>query len=484
MGLKNRIKKRIISNDDFYYDEKNIFLILTIFLVMLDIFMVITLLTPKIMLMNGKEEIKDIITINYKEKFIFPRYQAVYQKYDITSHVKVFGKVNSDKIGDYKISYQVPDGLFHKNRVITVRVRDLSAPSIKLTGKTNVTVCPNKEYKEQGYRAYDNLDGNITEKVKVKRQHDKVLYSVVDKAGNKKEAVRSLVYQDKTPPSIKLNGSSYESVYLNEKFRDLGVVAEDNCDGNISKKVKVEGKVDTSKCGSYELTYSVMDNNNNKSKRKRLVTVVEEGQNGSIYLTFDDGPKAGTTDVILDILKEEGVKATFFVTDRGPDELIVREHAEGHTVGLHTASHDYSYVYSSVEAYYQDLLEVRARVKRLIGIDATIIRFPGGASNTISRKYSKGIMTTLTQDVLAKGFRYYDWNLASGDAGECYTAEEVYQQVVSNLSKERVNIVLMHDIKPYTRDALKNIIRYAKENGYHFDKITEKTEIMSQHVNN
>lgn len=484
MSEKVKIKKRICFKSDFYYDEKNIFSMLVVFIVMMDMFMAFLLFTPEITLTSGKEEVGKTITINYKEQFIFPKYSATYQGHDITSHVNVFGRVNTNKVGDYKVSYQVGDGLFRKEKVMTVRVRDLSAPSIELIGEKNFTVCPNQEYKETGYKAYDNLDGDVTKGVKVKRTHDKVFYSVTDKAGNKKEIVRTLVYQDKIAPSIELKGSNYESIYLNEKFQDPGIIAKDNCDGDLSKEVKIKGKVDTSKCGTYELVYSVLDKNENESTVKRVVTVVEEGQNGTIYLTFDDGPKAGTTDAILDILKEENVKATFFVTNNGPDELIVREHQDGHTVGLHTASHNYSYVYSSVDAYYNDLMQVRERVKRLIGIDANIIRFPGGASNTISRKYSPGIMTILTQDVLAKGFRYYDWNLASGDAGEFYTAEEVYQQVISNLSKDRVNIVLMHDIKPYTRDALRNIIHYAKENGYTFDKITEKTEIISQHVNN
>ena len=93
-------------------------------------------------------------------------------------------------------------------------------------------------------------------------------------------------------------------------------------------------------------------------------------------------------------------------------------------------------------------------------------------------------MSLLTKDVITKGFFYYDWNLASGDAGELHTSDAIYENVTRNLSKDRVNIVLMHDIKPYTRDALKNIIHYGKENGYIFDKITEKTEMMTQRVNN
>ena len=213
--------------------------------------------------------------------------------------------------------------------------------------------------------------------------------------------------------------------------------------------------------------------------------VAERGKNGTIYLTFDDGPRNGTTNVILDILKEEGVKATFFVTNGGPDELIKREYDEGHTVALHTASHDYATVYASVDAYFNDLNIVSTRVKNITGEESKIIRFPGGSSNTVSRHYCVGIMSTLTQLVLERGYRYYDWNVSSGDAaGGTVTKEMVYSNVVNSLSRDRINVVLMHDIKPYTRDALRDIIRYGKENGYTFERITPATQMVTQRVNN
>ena len=206
---------------------------------------------------------------------------------------------------------------------------------------------------------------------------------------------------------------------------------------------------------------------------------------GTIYLTFDDGPREGTTDVILDILKEENVKATFFVTNGGPDYLIKREYDEGHAIGLHTASHDYKTVYQSVDSYFNDLLSVQNRVKNITGINTMIIRFPGGSSNTVSRRYQNGIMSILTTEVLNRGYRYYDWNLSSGDAeGGRHDADEIYNNVVNGLSKDRVNMVLMHDIKPYTRDALRNIIQYGKNNGYTFASITDNTQMIKQKVNN
>ena len=149
-------------------------------------------------------------------------------------------------------------------------------------------------------------------------------------------------------------------------------------------------------------------------------------------------------------LKEEGIKATFFVTNSGPDELIKREYDEGHAVGLHTASHNYSIVYNSVDSYFRDLGSVSDRVKRITGVESKIIRFPGGSSNTVSRRYVPGIMSTLTSEVINRGYRYYDWNLSSGDAvgGAPPSSNDIYNNVVSRLSKDRVNMVLMHDNNP------------------------------------
>lgn len=205
---------------------------------------------------------------------------------------------------------------------------------------------------------------------------------------------------------------------------------------------------------------------------------------GIIYLTFDDGPRSGTTNKILDILKYEGVKATFFVTGNGPDYWIKRMDDEGHTVGLHTFSHIYSYIYSSVNNYFSDLEKIKNRVRGIIGKDSKIIRFPGGSSNTISKNYKIGIMSELVKMVLDMGYHYFDWNVDSLDAGGAMNSYEVYNNVISNLSKNRVNVVLMHDTKDITVWALKKIIEYGKENGYIFKKIDMDTEMIVHNIYN
>ena len=354
---------------------------------------------------------------------------------------------------------------------------------LKDSSKT-VNICPGSEYKEEAYSAYDNYDKDITEKVKVTKSEDNVKYAVVDNSGNYTVIRKKIKKRDNKSPVIKLKSNDTIFVYLNEEFKDPGYEVSDNCDKSIKEKVKVEGSVDTSTLGSYKLVYKVRDTSGNSEEKERVVNVVKKGSPGTIYLTFDDGPRADTTNVILDILKEEEVRATFFVTNRGPDFLIKREYEEGHTVGLHTASHDYSIVYNSVESYFNDLQIVHDRVKNLTGNDPKVIRFPGGSSNTVSRKYQPGIMSILTKEVVNRGYRYYDWNINSGDAGEYNTKDEIYKSVTSKLSHDKVNVVLMHDIKTYTRDALKDIIKYGKDNGYRFEAITDKDEMITQKVNN
>jgi len=293
------------------------------------------------------------------------------------------------------------------------------------------------------------------------------------------------LFEDIEKPTIELIGSEYKNVYIGDNYQEEGVKANDNCDGDISSSYTTEGEVNTSALGEYKLTYKVQDKAKNEATITRTVRVIERNKNGVIYLTFDDGPQEGTTNVILDILKEEGVPATFFVTCKGPDYLIKREYDEGHTVALHTCSHDYAGIYSSDDAFFNDLYAVQNRVKNITGYESKISRFPGGSSNTVSRRYSWGIMSRLTVEVQNRGFRYYDWNLSSGDAAGGYpTSDQIYNNVVNSLRKNRANMVLMHDIKPYTRDALRRIIRYGKENGYRFEKITMDTEMVTQRVNN
>ena len=204
-----------------------------------------------------------------------------------------------------------------------------------------------------------------------------------------------------------------------------------------------------------------------------------------VSLSFDAAWGNEDTQQLIDILGKYNVKATFFVTGRGDDELILREYNEGHTVGLHTFSHDYAYVYSSVENYFNDLSQVATRVKNITGVDAKIIRFPGGASNTVSTKYDGGIriMSILTAEVLNRGYVYFDWNVSSNDAGSAHTADAVYNSTVTHL-KDGVNVVLQHDIKNFSVNAVEEVIQWGLAQGYTFKALDMTSPTCHHGINN
>ncbi len=203
----------------------------------------------------------------------------------------------------------------------------------------------------------------------------------------------------------------------------------------------------------------------------------------TVYLTFDDGPSPYTSEV-LDILDKYGVKATFFVVN-GKYNYLMKEIVErGHQIGLHCYRHVYSEIYASDEAYFNDLEKISNVVKRQTGIESKIIRFPGGGSNTISKKYCPGIMTRLTKAVVEKGYSYFDWNCSNGDADGANT---IVKQVI-NCSKfprsEKNIVVLMHDNKKITMESLPAIIEYYQACGMEFGVLTASTEMNNHTVYN
>lgn len=205
----------------------------------------------------------------------------------------------------------------------------------------------------------------------------------------------------------------------------------------------------------------------------------------TVYLTFDDGPSERTEE-ILNILDKYHVKATFFVTyqDEKYDYLIKRMYEEGHTIGLHTASHNYHEVYASEEAYFADLKSIQDKVYNLTGYRAVIIRFPGGSSNTVSR-FNPGIMTRLTAAVTERGFYYHDWNVDSEDAAGANEERQMNNVRTYSPKYDTVNL-LMHDApsKHATVNSLEEKIKYYLENGYVIEPLTPTSPCVHHGINN
>jgi|LSQX01.1.fsa_nt_gb hypothetical protein len=388
-------------------DGKKIFLfalLASLFAFFGAIFIILSI-SPTITL-NGDSEV--VISVN--STFLEPGATALINNKNATNDIKINGNVDTSKIGVYEITYTIKNGILSSKATRIVNVVDDLKPEITLNGGNNITLCPNESFIEPGYTAIDNYDSDITDKVIIINDGDSLIYSVIDSYNNEIKIRREINKIDIEQPVLTLNGNLSQNLVIGTPYYEKGFIANDNCDGNITNKVKVTGNVDVNKIGTYKIKYDITDSSNNNTVLYRTINIVypPAPKNSTIYLTFDDGPSS-ITSLVLDILKEENVKATFFVLDKGDtyNHLMVRMVNEGHTIGLHGHSHNYYTIYQSVESYFNDLSIISNKVKQVTGVDSNIIRFVGGSSNTVSH-FNPGIMTILTNEVTNRGYLYYD----------------------------------------------------------------------------
>jgi peptidoglycan/xylan/chitin deacetylase (PgdA/CDA1 family) len=209
-----------------------------------------------------------------------------------------------------------------------------------------------------------------------------------------------------------------------------------------------------------------------------------EGKEKIIYLTFDDGPGPYTSQ-LLDILKNHNAKVTFFVTHQYPEyqDMLKREAEEGHSIGVHSYSHDYKLIYSSEDQYWADFNNMENVIEQETGYRTELVRFPGGSSNTVSR-FNQGIMTRLTQQVEANGYTYVDWNVSSGDGGSKTTTESVISNGETQCSGKNTCVMLCHDVKQSTVNAIDTFLTWGEQNGYKFLALSPHSFPAHQHINN
>ena len=389
--------------------------------------------------------------------------------------VEVFCEIPFDPsgLGEQTIKYNARVLFWHGYAVRKIMVTDKVRPRIILMEDPSEYVIPGETYREEGYYAADNYDGDLTDQVQITRYHNRIVYRVQDSSGNTAEAVRNIVFYDPVFPELTLAGSEVIELHVGETYQEPGYVASDNLDGDLTSRVAVTGKPDIFHAGIYTLTYSVTDSYGNTTRQIRKVKVASpteqliiEPEGKVIYLTFDDGP-GPYTEQLLDVLAKYDVKVTFFVVKNKYSDILKEIVRQGHAIGIHSVCHDYKTIYASEEAYRDDLLEMQQIIESETGIHTTLVRFPGGSSNTVS-KFNKGIMTRLSKLLGEMGFQYFDWNVNSGDAGQTTKTEEVVQFAIDGISRYDVAIVLQHDIKEYSVEAVEEIILWGLENGYRF----------------
>jgi peptidoglycan/xylan/chitin deacetylase (PgdA/CDA1 family) len=194
-----------------------------------------------------------------------------------------------------------------------------------------------------------------------------------------------------------------------------------------------------------------------------------------VYLTFDSIPGENTLE-ILDVLAAYNVKATFFVSasdEEQADEALNRIVSEGHTLGMHSYSNQYSTIYASTDAFYEDYVEISQYLYDITGVRSGYYRFLGGSGNEISNVNMAELVHILNQNDIV----FYDWNVSAGDAAADCTAESVVANVLEGVSQYKTSVVLLHDDedKSTTVEALWSLIPSLTDTGAELLPIDENT---------
>ncbi len=195
----------------------------------------------------------------------------------------------------------------------------------------------------------------------------------------------------------------------------------------------------------------------------------------TVYLTFDDGPSANTYSMLY-YLDKYDLKATFFVVPSRTEEcyaLMKQIVDSGHAIGVHSASHEYEKIYASVEAYLEDFYDAWQMIYEATGVRTEIFRFPGGSKND----YNAATRDAIIEEMTRRGFRFYDWNVDSNDAGGA-TWTEMFTSVPEDISNNYRSVVLFHDSaqRENTVYVMEDIIKKLIKEGYKFDKINNNTQ--------
>ena len=199
-----------------------------------------------------------------------------------------------------------------------------------------------------------------------------------------------------------------------------------------------------------------------------------------VFLTFDDGPSKTVTPLILDLLKQENIKATFFLlgsrAELNPD-IVKREYDEGHYIANHGYSHNYTNIYQTPQSVVDEFNATEAAIKNALGnqeYNSYLFRFPGGMPGGKHAQLKAEAAQILEQN----GVAHLDWNALTSDAAGAKTSEEMLQNAISTIGEKNSVVILMHDAgdKILTYEMLPNLISYLREKGYEFKNMYDLIE--------
>jgi len=408
-------------------------------------------------------------------------------------HLKIVNHVNNQKLGEYNIEYIYENKHFD----LKIFIDDKIPPEFETE---NINILKNetidakdlvKNIKDDSETIIYFKEDYIFNEVKTYR----VTLVVEDAYENKTEKYAYVLVEEKDIQSPIVTGLSPLTYLVGDEI-DLkeGVKVQDDHDKKPHLTID-DSQLKRNQVGDYEVYYEVSDKSGNKAKYTREVHILSAYDNReakidgkkTCYLTFDDGPSYNTPKV-LDILDEYQIKATFFVTATSlKDAHYIKEaHEKGHAIGLHSYSHEYDEIYSSLANYLKDLQKIQDHVYKQTGEKVKIMRFPGGSSNMISKEYNVGIMKRLTKRVIDMGYQYYDWTSINGDGEGNKSVSELKKKAMDTIKDQEDIMFLMHDSvsSDNTVKALPYILDELIKQGYQFEIVNEKSPTFHHTVHN
>lgn len=262
----------------------------------------------------------------------------------------------------------------------------------------------------------------------------------------------------------------------------LGLKINSNTQNDITKTAET-GKNETTQEAEQEEQRKQEEAKKEEERKAKLPQLTDEGRNNlkniyhsetkRVFLTFDDGPSRTVTPVVLDTLKSENIKATFFLlgsrVELDPD-LVKREYDEGHYIASHGYSHVYSQIYATPQSVLDEYNKSVTAIRNAIGeqeYNPHLFRFPGGYWGGKYAEVKKQAEQILEQnDVL-----HIDWNALTSDAAGAKTTEQFIAELNKTVPKNNSIVVLMHDAgnKTATANALPTIIKYFRDQGFEFE---------------
>ena len=210
----------------------------------------------------------------------------------------------------------------------------------------------------------------------------------------------------------------------------------------------------------------------NEEELENLEKIYKHQDNKRIFLTFDDGPTEAVTPYILDLLKQENIKATFFVLGNRVEanpQILKREYEEGHFIANHGYSHKYSLIYLNPQAVIDEYNLTNNTIKNALGnqnYNSLVFRFPGGTTGGKYHEIKQEAKELLKQNGIAS----LDWNALTNDAAGANTKEKIMKNFYDTIKDKTSIVILMHDAsdKILTYECLPEMIRYLKDNEYSF----------------